>query len=263
MQPRDAVQELPKDLRRIVGEADLVQNTIGCSKALVFYIPHIRSYLKIAAYNDLEPLEYEAAVLQWLQGKAPVPKVHYYAKLGGREYLLISEIEGLDCSREEHRSHPEEMVRNLAAGLRRMHDLDISQCPLDQTLEVKLKKARSNLERGLVDENQFEPRYQGNRAEDLYALLLAQRPASQDLCFTHGDYCLPNIILKDGAVSGFIDLGRAGVADRYVDLALAVRSLQYNNYGSPRLVELFFEVYGLKEPDPAKMEFYTLLDEFS
>jgi len=47
-----------------------------------------------------------------------------------------------------------------------------------------------------------------------------------------------------------------------VDLALAVRSLQYNGCGAPELVELFFQTYGLEDLDQAKMEFFTLLDEF-
>jgi aminoglycoside phosphotransferase len=80
------------------------------------------------------------------------------------------------------------------------------------------------------------------------------------LVFTHGDYCLPNIMLKDGAVSGFLDLGRAGIADRYTDLALAARSIRHN-MGDERLVNLFFHAYGLGEVDWRKVDYYILLDE--
>jgi aminoglycoside phosphotransferase len=35
------------------------------------------------------------------------------------------------------------------------------------------------------------------------------------LVLIHGDYCLTNVLLDGWALSGFIDLGRCGVAGRY------------------------------------------------
>lgn len=60
-------------------------------------------------------------------------------------------------------------------------------------------------------------------------------------------------------VAGFIDLGRAGVADRHQDFACAARSIAYN-FGDA-FVAPFFSAYGA-EPDPARIAFYQLLDEF-
>lgn len=76
---------------------------------------------------------------------------------------------------------------------------------------------------------------------------------------THGDYCFPNVVIKDWALSGFIDLGRCGVADRYHDLAQAARSVRRNL--SERWVAPFFAAYGIGAPDEAKLRYYQLLDE--
>ena len=66
--------------------------------------------------------------------------------------------------------------------------------------------------------------------------------------------------LGDGdRIAGFVDVGRAGVSDRYRDLALAARSIEYN-LGS-EYVAPFFATYGV-EPDPRRTAFYRLLDEF-
>ena len=50
----------------------------------------------------------------------------------------------------------------------------------------------------------------------------------EELVFTHGDYCLPNSFIKDNKTVGFIDLGNAGIADKWQDLALCIRSLEHN-----------------------------------
>ena len=81
----------------------------------------------------------------------------------------------------------------------------------------------------------------------------------------HGDLCLSNILLdaRTCRVSGVIDAGRLGVADRWVDLAIVTRSLA----GDPdplvrQTVDRYLDRYGVA-PDPDKIRFYRLLDEFA
>ena len=61
-------------------------------------------------------------------------------------------------------------------------------------------------------------------------------------------------------VAGFVDWGRAGIADRYKDIALVVRSLEYNTGKDLRTT--FFDAYGLSSPDADRIEYYKLPDEF-
>jgi aminoglycoside phosphotransferase len=93
----------------------------------------------------------------------------------------------------------------------------------------------------------------------LFDELLATQPVETNLVFTHGDFCLPNVILKNGNVTGFVDWGNAGVADPYQDIALLTRSVSYN-FGEDA-VKKVFEIYGVK-PNWKKIHFYQLLDEF-
>ncbi|SKC81897.1 Aminoglycoside phosphotransferase [Maledivibacter halophilus] len=91
-------------------------------------------------------------------------------------------------------------------------------------------------------------------------MVLEKKPDNEDFVFTHGDYCMANIILLGNKLSGFIDLGRAGVSDRYQDIALAVRSFEHN-FGTDKWNDLFYKEYGIEDVDYSKIEFYILLDE--
>jgi len=58
----------------------------------------------------------------------------------------------------------------------------------------------------------------------------------------HGDYCLPNVLVDDGRLTGLIDVGGAGLGDPQDDLAAGVWTLQYN-YGQG-LAREFLDSYG-------------------
>jgi len=154
---------------------------------------------------------------------------------------------------------PQRCVELLAEGLRAWHGLPVDACPFDARLATLLAQARANAEAGRVDETDFDSSRIGRTALDLFAELAATQPRHEDLVVAHGDYCLPNVVLDGDRVAGFVDVGRAGVSDRYRDLALAARSIEYNI--GREWVAPFFAAYGV-EPDSRRIAFYQLLDEF-
>jgi len=242
-------EHLPPALAQALTDYTGQQISHGCSGAAVHRLTHPTQaplYLKIGPPDPNHSLAAEQARLVWLQDKLPVPRVLLFVQDEQLDYLLMSAIPGIDTSDQVYRNDLPSMVRLLGEGMRRFHSVPIADCPFDETLPVTLARARARTAAGLIPAG-------------LLAELAAKRPRQEDLVLTHGDYCLPNILLHAGAVSGFIDLGRAGVADRYQDLALAVRSLA-RNFGEG-WAPLLFAGYGLSTPDPTKLEFYRLLDE--
>ncbi|QPC82684.1 aminoglycoside 3'-phosphotransferase [Phototrophicus methaneseepsis] len=218
-------------------------------------------YLKTAMPEQAAQLESEAARMRWLGAYLPVPEVIDFAINEQGAYLLMHAVPGkiaCDAAFQDRISH---VVKALAAGLRQFHAVPIQDCPFDQRREVQIAEARQRMVKQLIDMDDFEPQWQGRSASALYDELLRNRPAGEDLVLTHGDFCLPNMLIDPATmqVSGFVDLGRAGISDRYTDLALTARSLAMN-WGKP-YVPLLFDAYGIK-PDAAKLHFYTLLDEF-
>ncbi len=261
----NSIGPIPPDLETLIKDYAVQPVTIGCSDASIFYLhapdkPNF--YLKIIPQDSEVTFRPEMERLDWLKDRLPVPQVVYYRQNEAGEYLLLSEITGLMACEDSFKTRPLMMVNLLADGLKRLHSLDISQCPFDSRVDSQLEAARQRIQAGLVDETDFDKKRQGMSATALFEELLRTRPGGEDVVFSHGDYCLPNIIVNPTgtALSGFIDLGRSGLADRYQDLALAVRSLEFN-FGS-EFVPALFEEYGLIEADWAKIEFFQLLDEF-
>ncbi len=177
----------------------------------------------------------------------------------GCDYLLLSAIPGTVASDDAYKTNMPKLIEQLSTELRMIHELPIDRCPFDATLPTKIELAKVKVADGLVNENDFDQSCLGRTAADLFDELLEAVPDDEDLVFTHGDYCLPNILLQDWRLSGFIDWGQAGVADRYQDIALMARSVE-SNFGY-QWVSVLFEACGI-EPDHAKIRFYALLDEF-
>ncbi|GLV60033.1 aminoglycoside phosphotransferase APH(3') [Dictyobacter sp. S3.2.2.5] len=257
---------LPSSLRDLLEEANWEADELGCSGNAIYRVGP--RYLKIAPYQRVpflgqSALEAEAVRLRWLHGLLPVPHVHYYAHDDQYEFLLISEIAGLVSCDQTFSDRVPEVLRLLAQGLRMLHDVDASGCPFDCTIATRMEQARQYVEQNLIDPSEFNREFQGMSVRDVYELALRLRPQHEKIVLTHGDYCLPNILLDRQLerVTGFIDWGRAGLADPYQDLALAARSLTLN-FGE-QWVPLLFEAYGLPDPDQDTLRYYRAMDELT
>ena len=58
----------------------------------------------------------------------------------------------------------------------------------------------------------------------------------------HGDYCIPNVLVEDGRLSGLVDVGGSELGSPEKDLAAGVWTLQYN-YGKG-FARTFLDAYG-------------------
>ena len=90
----------------------------------------------------------------------------------------------------------------------------------------------------------------------------------QDRVVTHGDFCLPNLFTDGKRFTGFIDVGKAGAGDRWMDLALGWRSLKHNSDGHYGKIypdihpDDLFRAAGVPK-DEEKLRYYILLDELN
>ncbi|WP_246704460.1 APH(3') family aminoglycoside O-phosphotransferase [Rhizobium sp. P32RR-XVIII] len=240
-----------------------LRDAMGRSAANVFRLEadgRTPLYLKVEKAGPFPELSDEAARLGWLKSMGlACPDVVAQTADGARNWLLMTALPGCDLASNSAFS-PLKRVEITAAALVELHRLDVGLCSFDHRLERRIAAAKARMEAGVVDETDFDAVRMGRSAAALFTDLENMRPGSEDLVVTHGDACLPNFIALNGGFSGYIDSSRLGVADRYQDIALACRSIQFNLGAA--LVRPFLDAYGMADIDPARLDYYQLLDEF-
>ena len=254
--------QLPEALKGPLAGYEAVPVTTGCSGAAVFRLSregYPARFLKAEVSGPFSEVPEEAKRLTWLGAShLPCPRVLAFVQEKGRDWLLTSEVAGRDLASSPGLEPPR--IAELAAdALQVLHRLPHASCPFDMRLDLMIRAARERLEAGLVDASDLDEENLGRALPDLLDALTVLRPSEEDLVVTHGDPCLPNLIVEGDRFTGFVDCARLGGADRYRDLALTARSIG-SNLGT-EAVESFFRRYGM-QPDAEKLRYYRLLDEF-
>lgn len=257
---------LPEALWRLIKDEPFTRDEIGMSSASVLIFAD--KVLKIRPEDDETKTEYE--MMRWLEGRLPAPQCLYHTIENGMDYLLMSRIDGQMACDPKLMADPFALTRMLADVLQQLWSVDIAQCPIRWDLDKKLSQAQWIVAHDLVDVDNVEPETfaPGGFRDPKHLLdwLMHNRP-KEDLVLSHGDFCLPNVFFKNNRLSGLIDLGRCGIADKWQDIALCWRSLKHNYTGKYAETvypdfdpDLLFDALNLK-PDQEKLRYYILLDE--
>ncbi len=259
-------QKLPgKIVDRLTGKV-FRQDEIGMSEGQVYLLPG--QVLKIQEDHQEARSEYE--IMRWLEGRLPVPQVIAHVCEDGKSYLLMTRLGGKMACDEYYMARPGLLTQMLAAGLKRLWQFDVSECPCRWGVNRMLAAAKFSVEHDMVDMEDAEPETFGEGGfcspKDLYGWLEDHKPEEEPV-LSHGDFCLPNLIFQGERLSGYVDLGRMGIADKWRDIALCYRSLLHNyngKFGGKQYEgydpEMLFEQLGIA-PDWDKIKYYILMDE--
>ena len=220
-----------------------------------------RYVLKVQPLSKAEDsLEKEQRVYAWLSGKVPVPEVKFLVSNDAVAYLCMRELPGNTLEGYVGIWPDDQLVSRYALALKQLHAIPLDTTVPHWPLASRLRMAQVLLQEGAIDEDDIDPSFKHLSLPELFNEMLQQLPETLDEVFIHGDYCFDNLLFNVEAISGFIDMGRGGRADRYQDLAIAARSIR--EAFDEQMVESFFKAYGLTNPDEGKLRFYTMLDEF-
>jgi kanamycin kinase len=215
-------------------------------------------FAKVARGGDRYPtLRGESERMIWAAPYLPVPVVVALEQLGDATILVTRGLPGRDGTSADWQGDLPALVRALGQGLRAFHEaVGEEWCPFRFDLGRALAHVEDRVRSDAISPGGFHPEHAHLTPATALAELEALAPPDEDLVVCHGDFCPPNVLLEDGRVTGFVDLGELGAADRWWDVAVGAWSAGWN-FGQ-ELEPLFYESYGI-EPDPGRIRFFRLL----
>lgn len=207
------------------------------------------TFLKVGPLHPGFDPQSDAQRLAWAGQHLPAPRPISYGVREGWGWIETRALPGVMAFAPAGGPHPDlpggrdEVIRALGAALRRWHDtMPVLGCPWDWSVSTRLARCSPATVQAL------------GAPPDL---------PDADRVVCHGDACNPNFLLgPDLAASGYVDLGRLGVADRWADLAPACLSVGWNFPASTDLPPLLLEGYGIGRdiaPDPERLAWYQRL----
>jgi kanamycin kinase len=219
--------------------------------------PGRRRFVKWAPRSSGSELVAEAARLAWAEMFITVPPVLGWGGDGAGWWIVTGALGGEMAVTAGWPAEPRTAVTAIGEGLRAMHEtLPAGRCPFSWDAGPRLRDIHDRAGRGQLDPAQWHPEHRG-LGVGVALSLLADVPPAERLVVCHGDACAPNTLLDGGGrVSGHVDLGALGVADRWADLAVATWSVGWN-FG-PGWEPTLLDAYGVA-PDPDRTRYYRLL----
>ena len=160
------------------------------------------------------------------------------------DLLLTRRVPGEDLTCPEYLSDGKWLATEMGKILRALHSLSGDGCPVKNKTKEYVSTAENNYLTGNYDKDAFNPDSFGYRdPEEAYRVFSEGKNDLSCDTLLHGDFCLPNIMMKDGRLTGFIDLGGGGIGDRHIDLFWGAWTLYYN-LKTDRYTDLFLDSYG-------------------
>ena len=260
-------ERIPDSIAAVLGDRTGKTDGLGRSAAQVFVFDDY--VLKVRPEGGWDTVDTQ--ILRWMSGRIPVPQVAAHEVADGRDWLLMTRIRGKELCNPSVMENPVLLLDCMAEALHTLWAIPVKDCPFERSVEDNLAHAEATILAGRFDASDSEPETFGPGGfENPKALLdwLKTHLPPMDAAVTHGDFCLPNLFTDGKRFTGFIDVGSAGICDRWMDLALGWRSLKHNSdghYGKvyPKIdPDDLFRAAGVAK-DEEKLRYYILLDELN
>ena len=231
----------------------------SCSpEARVYFIDTDEGFfLKIAARGTLLR---EAQMTEYFNKKGFGAEVISYIS-DKKDYLLTKRVKGEDCTLDTYLADPCRLADIMGKRLRLLHEMDASDCPVQDRIGEYIALAEKNYKTDNYDKSAFPDSFGYKNGEEAYTAFQKGKHLLKNEVLIHGDYCLPNIMLDNWDFSGFIDVGNGGVGDRHIDLFWGSWTLWFN-LKTHKYRDRFFDAYGRDKIDEDKLKVIAASEVF-
>ena len=240
--------QLPEEAARLLEGAALYDSSCSAEARVVFVEKDGGLYMKTAAAGTLRA---EAAMTAYYHSLGLSAEPLLYCTERGADWLITRSLPGEDCTDALYLADPKRLCDTTAALLRALHETPCAHCPVD-----RIASYADNVRRGLdgshYEPELFAPMWEFSTFAEAEAAAREGLASLKSEALIHGDYCLPNIILQDWRLSGYIDLGNGGLGDRHIDLLWGVWTLNFN-LKTTAWTERFLDAYGRDRIEPEKL----------
>ncbi len=259
---RELIERVPFALPRSIGEhlrGARIYDSSCSPEARVYYIEKdCGYYLKKAARNSLSR---EAEMTSYFNSKGLGARVVGYETFGECDFMLTERVRGEDCIFARYLDDPKRLASLIGEELRALHETDASDCPVKDRMGEYISLVEENFRTGNYDSSHFPDSFGYRSAEEAIGVFESGKKELENEVLIHGDYCLPNIMLDDWRLSGFIDVGNGGIGDRHVDLFWGAWTLGFN-LGTDEYRDRFFDSYGRDKIDSEKLKIIAAAEVF-
>ena len=250
--------DLEEEILHFIENSELDEINIGCSSAQVIKINKSGKtyFLKIATKGTLL-CEYQK--LKWLDKRLKVPKVVMYKSTNDADFLITEALTGEMLCSKTYKEDPILGVKVLVQAFEEIYAVDIKDCPFDTSIDYRLSKIKQWISNKDINEKNINSEIlkKYGSIENILKYL-DENKFYDELCFSFGDISLPNVFGKDTKLTGFIDVGECGIADKWFDLAICEKSIK-RNYGEEYISEFYNRLRII--PDRNKIDYYLLMME--
>ena len=147
------MNQVPASIAAILGNQTGKMDNLGKSMAQVLLFDDYVLKIRPEGGWDTEDVK----ILQWLTGKAPVPRVAAHEVRDGRDWLLMTRIQGQELCMPKVMNNPVLLLDCMAEALHTLWSIPVADCPFERTVPDNLSHAEATILSGRFDSSDCEP----------------------------------------------------------------------------------------------------------